>query len=62
MCLIFAFYIVFSRCMWYNVAYGVSMSFNTYSDRENPLTLTLKNCDIAFSEERDCAFVAAILR
>ena len=31
------------------------MPFNAYGDRENPLTLTLKNCDIAFSEERDCA-------
>ena len=36
-------------------AVGIGMPFNAYGDRENPLTLKLKNCDIAFSEETDCA-------
>lgn len=36
-------------------AKGISMPFNAYGDAENPLTLTLKNCGIAFSEETDCA-------
>lgn len=36
-------------------AKGIGMPFNAYGDRENPLTLTLKNCRIAFSEETDCA-------
>lgn len=36
-------------------AKGISMPFNAYGDPENPLTLTLKNCGIAFSEETDCA-------
>jgi hypothetical protein len=31
------------------------MPFNAYGDPENPLTLTLKNCGIAFSAETDCA-------
>jgi hypothetical protein len=36
-------------------AKGIKMPFNAYGDRENPLTLTLKNCGIAFSEKTDCA-------
>lgn len=36
-------------------AKGISMPFNAYGDPENPLTLTLKNCGIAFSTETDCA-------
>ena len=36
-------------------AKGISMPFNAYGDPENPLTLTLKNCGIAFSAETDCA-------
>lgn len=36
-------------------AKGIGMPFNAYGDRENPLTLTLKNCNIAFSEETECA-------
>ena len=36
-------------------ANGVAIPLNAYGDRENPLTLTLKNCDIAFSKEHDCA-------
>ena len=36
-------------------AKGISMPFNAYGDIENPLTLTLKNCGIAFSTETDCA-------
>ena len=36
-------------------ASGIGMPFNAYGDRENPLTLKLKNCDIAFSEETECA-------
>ena len=36
-------------------AKGIGMPFNAYGDRENPLTLTLKNCGIAFSEKTDCA-------
>ncbi len=36
-------------------AKGISMPFNAYGDAENPLTLTLKNCGIAFSSETDCA-------
>ena len=36
-------------------ACGISMPFNAYGDSENPLTLILKNCDIAFSEACDCA-------
>ena len=31
------------------------MPINAYGDPENPLTLKLKNCDIAFSNEVDCA-------
>ena len=31
-------------------AEGIGMAFNAYGDRENPLTLKLKNCDIAFKE------------
>ena len=34
------------------------MPFNAYGDKENPLTLTLKNCGIAFSEKNDCAIKA----
>ena len=36
-------------------ATGIGMPFNAYGDRENPLIMTLKNCDIAFSEKTDCA-------
>jgi hypothetical protein len=36
-------------------ATGIGMPFNAYGDRENPLTLTLKNCNIAFSQTTDCA-------
>ncbi len=36
-------------------ATGIGMPFNAYGDRENPLTLTLKNCNIAFSQKTDCA-------
>lgn len=36
-------------------AKGIAMPFNAYGDRENPLTMTLKNCGIAFSEKTDCA-------
>lgn len=39
-------------------ARGISMPFNAYGDRENPLTLKLKNCDIAFKESVDCAVKA----
>ena len=36
-------------------ATDIGMPFNAYGDRENPLTLTLKNCKIAFSQKTDCA-------
>lgn len=36
-------------------AKGIGMPFNAYGDRENPLTMVLKNCDIAFKENTDCA-------
>lgn len=36
-------------------AKGIGMPFNAYGDRENPLTLVLKNCGIEFSEKTDCA-------
>lgn len=36
-------------------AKGIGMPINAYGDPENPLTLKLKNCDIAFSNEVDCA-------
>ena len=36
-------------------AKGIGMPFNAYGDRENPLTMALKNCDIAFKENTDCA-------
>ena len=39
-------------------ARGISMPFNAYGDRENPLALKLKNCDIAFKESVDCAVKA----
>ena len=35
-------------------ASGIQMPFNAYGDSENPLTLTLKQCDVAFSQEVDC--------
>ena len=36
-------------------AEGIGMPFNAYGDRENPLTLKLENCNIAFRESIDCA-------
>ena len=36
-------------------AKGISMPFNAYGDRENPLTMKLKNCEISFKEKVDCA-------
>ena len=36
-------------------AKGIAMPFNAYGDRENPLTLVLENCGIAFSSKVDCA-------
>ncbi|MBQ8409586.1 MAG: hypothetical protein IJY39_12070 [Clostridia bacterium] len=36
-------------------AKGIAMPFNAYGDPENPLTLKLKNCGIAFSAPTDCA-------
>ena len=36
-------------------AKGISMPFNAYGDRENPLTMRLKNCEISFKEKVDCA-------
>ena len=36
-------------------ASGIEMPFNAYGDSENPLTLTLKDCSVAFAQEVDCA-------
>ena len=36
-------------------AKGVGMAFNAYGDRENPLTLRLVDCNIAFKESVDSA-------
>ena len=36
-------------------AKGIGMAFNAYGDRENPLTLKLADCDIAFKEGVDSA-------
>ena len=36
-------------------AQGIGMPINAYGDPANPLTLKLKNCDIAFASEIDCA-------
>lgn len=36
-------------------ASGISLPFNAYGSAENPLTLRVKNCDIQFSGEIDCA-------
>ncbi len=33
----------------------ITLPFNAYGSAENPLTLRVKNCDIAFSKENDCA-------
>ena len=39
-------------------AKGIEMPFNAYGDRENPLTLKLKNCDLSFKESVDCVIRA----
>lgn len=36
-------------------ATNIEMSFNAYGDKENPLSLTLKDCDISFKNQTDCA-------
>ena len=36
-------------------AVGISLPFNAYGDREHKLTLSLKDCDIAFAESAECA-------
>jgi hypothetical protein len=36
-------------------ASGITLPFNAYGSAENPLTLRVKNCDIKFSKETDCA-------
>jgi hypothetical protein len=36
-------------------ARGITLPFNAYGSAENPLTLRVKNCDIQFSAETDCA-------
>ena len=36
-------------------AKGIGMAFNAYGDRENPLTLRLENCKIAFEKVVDAA-------
>lgn len=36
-------------------ASGISLPFNAYGSAENPLTLRVKNCNIQFSAETDCA-------
>jgi hypothetical protein len=36
-------------------ASGISLPFNAYGSAETPLTLRVKNCDIRFSAETDCA-------
>lgn len=35
-------------------ANNIAMPFNAYGDKENPLTLKLKDCDISFGKEMDC--------
>lgn len=39
-------------------ASGISLPFNAYGDREQPLTLRLRDCDVAFSEQVDAAIRA----
>lgn len=36
-------------------ATGITLPFNAYGSAENPLTLRVKDCDIQFSQENDCA-------
>ncbi len=36
-------------------AKAITLPFNAYGSAENPLTLRVKNCDIRFSQENDCA-------
>ena len=36
-------------------ASGITLPFNAYGSAENPLTLRVKNCEIQFSQETDCA-------
>ena len=36
-------------------ASGITLPFNAYGSAETPLTLRVKNCDIHFSSEIDCA-------
>jgi hypothetical protein len=36
-------------------ATNIAMPFNAYGDKDNPLTLILKDCDITFAKETDCA-------
>ena len=33
----------------------ITLPFNAYGSKEHPLTLRVKNCDIQFSKETDCA-------
>lgn len=39
-------------------AKGITLPFNAYGSAENPLTLRVKNCDIQFARETDCAIRA----
>jgi hypothetical protein len=41
-------------------ARGIAMPFNAYGDVENPLTLKVKDCDISFANEVDCAIRGGI--
>lgn len=36
-------------------ASGITLPFNAYGSAENPLTLRVKDCEIQFSKETDCA-------